>query len=180
MKPTNIKFHTEFYTHKIEIIVNGISVIEAVPFINAHTVTPDQLSDITDQLVDGDTQGNFGADTCIYIEELDPNKETLVYAVGTWRIIPNYRDLHRIMMWNYNRAANQFEYYTKEDFIKTFPYNGVHYFEKYTKTFNHDLWKFIGYLGSHISEGESFLTLTLNKVEAYEKRQADNGFPVSY
>lgn len=179
MKPTNIKFQTELYAHKIEVHVQEINFLEATEYVNGDVFDANSLGHIIDQFSSGDKFGNFVGGTHIHLPELN-GKETYIMIHGSWRIIPNYRDLHRIMMWNYNRASNQFEYYTVEDFVEAFSYNGAHYFEKYTKTFNHDLWKFIAYLGNNILEGESFLTLTMKKVEAYEKRQADNGYPASY
>ncbi len=180
MKKTNIKFQTEFYAHKIEIIVSSISASEAIPFINENTLSADQLSSVIDQLSGGDKGGYFETYTHILLPEFNPQKETLVKVSGAWRIVPNYRDIHRIRMWHYNFSCTDSEQLTKADFNECFRYNGHHYWEKYTSTYNCNIWEFLGYLGNHILEGEDFLTLCMKKVEAYEKRQADIGYPVRY
>lgn len=178
MKPTNIKFQTELYAHKIEVHVTEISATEAMDFLNSDVFDANALSGLIDDLSGGEICGSLEAYTNIFLPEY--SSETLVQIKGTWRIVPNYRDIHRIRMWHYNHAYNMHEYYTDKDFIECFGYNGRHYFEKYTVTYSHNIWEFFGYLGDNIQEGEAFLSLTLNKVEEYETRMAGIGYPIKY
>ena len=170
MIPINKTFTTFLYGHKIEVQVSGVNYQSAEDHINDDVFDADALSNIINQVCDSSEKGVFEASTFIHLPDIDKDSEVYVLIQGTWRIVPKYIDIYRITKWSYNRSMCPSESYTLNDFIDAFKFNGRHYFEKFTTVFKWNIWEFMSYIGSNIAEGEAFLTMTMKKVEAYEKR----------
>lgn len=90
---------------------------------------------------------------------------------GSWRIVEiDYEKISRVLAWDYNRM--QEESLTEELFIRHFGgVMGRHYYEKWSRVYDHDLRRMLAYFGNDLREGQRFCDMVAEQVAKYEQRQ---------
>lgn len=157
----------ERYLHKIKITANDQSDEGVAKLLTAEYIDNgglfDAVAGIINNIAEGHRSGQFHWSEPMFDE--DP-----IYIEGAWEIIPDYTSMHRIMKWIHNAQISQTERFTEQDFVSFFGHVGRHYFEKFSTTYDRNIFSFINYIGNDIQTGESFMQLLFQKVDAYEKR----------
>lgn len=90
---------------------------------------------------------------------------------GSWRIIDfDYEKISRVLAWDYNFAPD--EALSEELFIRHFGgVMGRHYYEKWSRIYDHDLRRMLAYFGYDLHEGQRFCDMIAEQVRKYEQRQ---------
>ena len=93
------------------------------------------------------------------------------FLSGSWRIVEiDYEKISRVLAWDYNRM--QEESLTEELFIRHFGgVIGRHYYEKWSRVYDHDLRRMLAYFGNNLREGQRFCDMIAEQVAKYEHRQ---------
>lgn len=152
-----------FFDHKVEVTLNLPDECN-----NRYASVPVSISDnFSEKIECGERYGTF--------ENL-PDDERNTIGVGfdlsgSWRIVAiDYEKISRVLAWDYNFASD--EALTEELFILYFGGGmGRHYYEKWSRVYDHDLRKMLAYFLGNLTEGQHFCDMIAEQVQKYEQRQ---------
>ena len=158
--------------HYLELSITEVSHPESRDLINEDCFDVQSCSDIITQIDEGFENGEFSCSKNFMFEN---SKNILVGIKGRWIRLPDYRQLNRIFMWEYNRDST--EILTEDMFKKAFGYNlGAHYYSKWIHTYEYNIPNMITYLREDLQEGQKFISMIMSKVVQYNTRLKKAGY----
>lgn len=154
------------FGHDVVLTITAASLPTAEEWLSRYTIDVSELGSIQFDLCMNRLCGEFEAVSYRLFSQHDC--EPLQY-VGTWRVIPDYRQFMRIHRWWYNYGLS--EALTLQSFEETYGKRmGGHYWEKWC-LYERSIAKMIGYFGPNMREGQKFLDLVMDAVARYEQRE---------
>lgn len=144
----------EYYPNNIEL------------YLNEEMLTFKIMDNIIKQIKAEKTMGDFKYGTRLYCEV--EGKKIAIRIKGKWHILPNYILFYRIFRWWYN--CNIAPERIETLFRKAFKHNYQSSIEAFEKTYNRNIFDFIGYIGDHYDYGYAFMEIILLEVDSYEKK----------
>lgn len=154
---------THFFGHKVEITLNLSEKCD-----KHYASVPFSVSDnFSERIECGERNGTFEN---LPDDEGSTNGEGCGLS-GSWRIIDiDYEKISRVLSWDYNFARD--EALSEELFIRYFgSVMGRHYYEKWTRVYDHELRRMLAYFGNDLREGQRFCDMVAEQVAKYEQRQ---------
>lgn len=152
-----------FFGHKVEVTLNLPEGCD-----NRYASVPFSISDdFSERIECGERNGLFEN---MPDDERNTTGEGFDLS-GSWRIVEiDYEKISRVLAWDYNFAPD--EALSEELFIRHFGgVMGCHYYEKWSRVYDHDLRRMLAYFGYDLHEGQRFCDMVAEQVRKYEQRQ---------
>ena len=166
------KLIVRVYGHYLELSISEVSHPEARDYIHEDCFDAISCNSIVTQIAEGIETGVFSIPKYLMLED---GKKTLVGIKGRWIRLPDYQQLNRIFMWEYNRDAT--EIITEDMFKTAFGNNqGAHYYSKWIHTYEYNIPNMITYLRGDRQEGQKFMSMIMSKVVQYNTRLKNAGY----
>lgn len=154
---------TCFFGHKVEVTL-AFSEERDKPYTFVSNSIAD---DFSERIECGERHGTFEN---LPDDELSKGGQGFALS-GSWRVVEiDYEKICRVLAWDYNFALN--EALSEELFIRYF--GGVmerHYYEKWSRVYDHSLQRMLAYFGNNLREGQRFCDMVAEQVAKYEQRQ---------
>lgn len=157
---------TEFWGHKVEVTLNLPEGCDkrysSVPF--------SILDDFSERIEGGTRNGLFEN---LPDDELETEGKGF-FLSGSWHIVEiDYQKISRVLLWEYNFVQD--EALSEDLFVRYFGgVMGRHYYEKWSRVYDHDLRLMLAYFGYNIHEGQRFCDMIDEQVRRYEERTSQN------
>lgn len=85
------------------------------------------------------------------------------------KITLDYATFQQMIMWR-NNFRYPDEALTKELFIEHMSQNSLHYWEKFSKEFQCDIYKMLRYFSDDVKQGQEFCDMMAVQIEKYQQR----------
>jgi hypothetical protein len=171
-KNDELKLIVRVHGHYLELCITELSHPEALDFISEDCFDAITCKSILTRIAEGCEAGDFSIPKYLLLED---GKTSLVSIKGIWIRLPDYQQLNRIFMWEYNRDAT--EILTEDMFKKAFGNNqGAHYYSKWVYTYEYSIPNMITYLRGNEFEGQKFMSMIMGKVVQYNTRLKNAGY----
>ncbi len=163
MNPTK---HIRLCGHFIELELTECHPQNIGFYLKEEILTFKIMDNITKQIKAEQVRGDFKAG--IRTDNDTEGKYKIVRVKGLWRILPDYLLFYRIFRWwyNCNIAPERVEILFK----KAFKHNYQTCIEAFEKTYNRNIFDFIGYIGDQQDYGYAFMDLIIQEMEFYESK----------
>lgn len=163
-EPVEIKKNIRLCNHSIELTFTELN--PHTLYLNDEMLNFKIMDDIVTGLKAGKDRGAFKAKTRIV--KPAGSRGVMVKAKGYWRIRLDYMLFYRVYRWWY--TCNIDPQKVESLFKEAFRHNYESCMEAFEKTYDRNIFDFIGYIGDMQDDGYAFMDIIAREMESYEAR----------